>query len=257
MKHSSKQTPNFVLHKDNGMLTHNQIKFIHSLNLKKNRADAGLFVVEGKKNVTELLNSNFAIKHVYHTLEHEIDHPLAEKVSTNELSRMSHNTTPDGILAVAEIKKNPATPNPNTLQLCLDNISDPGNLGTIIRTADWFGIDTVFCSENTVDCFNPKVINSSMGSSFRVNVVYCSIEELLSTYKGDIFGAVLNGESIYTSTLQAKGMLVIGSESHGISPSIMPYITHKITIPNFGKAESLNAAIATGIILSEIKRKSI
>jgi TrmH family RNA methyltransferase len=257
MKQSSLQTPNFVLHKDNGMLTHNQIKFIHSLKLKKNREDAGLFVVEGKKNVTELLNSSFSIEHVYHTAEHHIHHPLAEKVSASELSRMSHNTTPDGILAVAQIKKTSATPNPNTLQLCLDNISDPGNLGTIIRTADWFGIDTIFCSENTVDCYNPKVINSAMGSIFRVNVVYCSIDEVLRNYTGSIFGAVIHGENIYTTSLQAKGMLVIGSESHGISPAIMAHVTQQLTIPNFGNAESLNAAIATGIILSEFKRKNV
>jgi RNA methyltransferase, TrmH family len=237
------------------MPTHNQIKFIHSLKLKKYRDESGLFVVEGKKLVDELLQSNVRIKNIYYSEGHSITDEKAEKVSSQELSRMSHLSTPSGILAVAEIPKNEVKLVANQWYLCLDTINDPGNLGTIIRTAEWFGISTIICSENTVDAYNPKVVQSSMGSLFRVNIVYVTIHELLSNYRGPIYGAVLNGENLYKTSLANKGVVIIGSESHGISQQLEKYITQRITIPSFGNAESLNAGIATGIILSEIKRK--
>lgn len=234
------------------MITHKHIKFVHSLKLKKNRGD--YFVVEGEKMIEELINSSFQVEHIYHTQEIKLSHPKAEQVSTKDMERMSHFKNSSHVLAVVKKPLSQNQLDENKLQIVLDDIKDPGNLGTIIRIADWFGIDSVFCSENTVDIFNSKTIQSSMGSLFRVNVSYMPIIELLPDYNAPILGAVLDGENIYESKLPETGIILIGSESHGISDEVKSLITQAIKIPQFGKAESLNAAVACGIICSEIKR---
>ena len=234
------------------MITHQKIKFVHSLKLKKNRSD--FFVVEGDKMIHELLQSSFEIEHVFYTQDTEIKHPNSESVSTKDMDRMSHLKNASSVLAVVKKPLSNHKLDENNLQIVLDCISDPGNLGTIIRIADWFGIKDVLCSENTVDIYNSKTIQSSMGSIFRVNISYANLQDELSTYKGTILGAVLDGENIYKTELPKNGMILIGSESHGISEVIKPFITNSIKIPQFGEAESLNAAVACGIICSEIKR---
>lgn len=234
------------------MITQKQIKFIHSLKLKKNRSD--FFVVEGEKMVKELIQSDFKIEHLYKTNNFNVDHDLIEVISEKEMSRMSHFKNPSSVLALVKKQNKLSALNPNKLEIALDNIKDPGNLGTIIRIADWFGISTIFCSENTVDLYNPKTVQSSMGSIFRVNVITKNLKSEFESYDGEIIGAHLEGQNIYQSKLNKKGVLLIGSESHGISNDLMPYVTKKVKIPSFGNAESLNAAVACGIICSEIKR---
>lgn len=233
------------------MITHNQIKFIQSLKQKKNRSE--YFVVEGEKMVEEAINSAFEIECIYLTSSSTINHKKCEIVSEKDMSRMTHFKNSSNALALLKQKQNTVEINANSLQIVLDNIKDPGNLGTIIRTADWFGIKDIFCSKETVDLYNSKTIQSSMGSIFRVNVNYVDLNSFLID-QPNVMGAILNGENIYESKLPENGLLIIGSESHGISENVLKHVTQPISIPNFGKAESLNAAIACSIILSEIKR---
>lgn len=238
------------------MITNQQIKLIQSLKMKKKREELGLFVVEGKKLVDELIHSSFEIESIYHTNDCKFEHKKAILVHKKELDRISQFKTNNDALAIVKCKSKNVSRNPNGLSLVLDSINDPGNLGTIIRTADWFNISTIYCSENTVDSYNHKVIQASMGSIFRVDVIYTNLTELLKIFKGKVYGAMLNGNNIYKENLEKNALVVIGSESHGISEEIMPYITNPITIKSFGKAESLNAAVATSIICSEFKRNS-
>ncbi|MFP5471113.1 MAG: TrmH family RNA methyltransferase [Bacteroidia bacterium] len=235
------------------MITRNQIKLIQSLKLKKNREEHHLFVVEGKKMVDELINSDFEIEQIYHTQDVAISHKKAIQISKKDLERISFLSSNNEVLALVNIKKSSAKIKPNEITIALDAISDPGNLGTIIRTADWFGVKHIICSENTVDVYNPKVIQASMGSLFRVNVNYVDLEQTLKSFKGNIYGSYLKGNNLYKEKLES-GILLIGSESHGISNEREKFVTNKITIPKFGNAESLNAATATAIILSEFKR---
>lgn len=235
------------------MITRNQIKLIQSLKLKKNREQLGLFVVEGKKMIEELIASDFEVEQIYHSNEFEITHEKAIQISSKDLERISFLSSNNNVLALVKIKESSAKTNPNELTLVLDSISDPGNLGTIIRTADWFGVEQILCSENTVDVYNPKVIQASMGSLFRVAVKYVDLKSELDNFKGKIYGAYLDGNSIYKEKFD-NGILIIGSESHGISKDLENYVTNKVTIPKYGNAESLNAAVATAIILSEFKR---
>jgi TrmH family RNA methyltransferase len=235
------------------MITHNQIKLIKSLNEKKNREEQQLFVVEGKKMVDELIQSDFDIEQIYHTQEYDINHPKAIKIAKKDLERISFLSSNCDVLALVKAKTKSSKIVENTIVLALDSINDPGNLGTILRTADWFGVKQIICSKNTVDVYNPKVIQASMGSIFRVDIAYVDLETALKNYKGNIYGAYLDGKNIYKESLNS-GVLLIGSESHGISKSLEKYVTNKVTIPKYGKAESLNAAIATAIVLSEFKR---
>ncbi|NCC17467.1 MAG: RNA methyltransferase [Bacteroidia bacterium] len=251
------------------MLSKAQIKRISSYKESKYRNQDKVFVVEGVKVVNELLNSCFEIETICALRQWLDDNSKSIinktnniiEVSGDELKKISSFSTPNQVLAVVK------TPSPkevvfkDKLVIALDQINDPGNLGTIIRIAHWFGIEDIICSENTVDQFNPKTIQSTMGSLFRVNVSYHNLKSYLQNLPKDypIYGAVVeNGENIYEKQVQKHGIIIIGSESHGISDEIIPLINNPITIPNFSinqKAESLNASIATGIIVSEFKRR--
>lgn len=232
-------------------ITKNQIKLIRSLQQKKGRRDHNLFVVEGIKNVLELIHSSFQVEHVFATEEIHFDHEH-QLISKKELVQLSSLKQPEGIIAVAKIKKF-AIKDDFKLTLVLDNINDPGNLGTIIRTADWFGVDQIICSEQTVDCYNSKVVQTTKGSIFHVPIIYTDLTDYLKDQK-NVYGASLDGSSLETMGSKGGKVLVMGSESHGISKEVQNYVQHLIKIPSFGKAESLNVAIATGILLNEFKK---
>ncbi len=235
-------------------------KLIKSLHKKKSREEAGKFLVEGGKNVEELLASDFRIDFLYTTKDFEKAHRKAidaKKIRTqivegSELVALGTLLQNDGALAVVYQKevKEPAI---SGVTLVLDEIRDPGNLGTLIRIADWYGIKNIVCSENCVDWYNPKVVSATMGSFTRVAPLYTDIVEFLKKQKAPILGAFLEGESTHSFSFPKEGFLIIGSESHGISREVGRLVTQKITIPKFGKAESLNAAIAGAVILDRWK----
>jgi TrmH family RNA methyltransferase len=259
------------------MLAKNEIKFINSLKLKKNRDAEGLFVAEGVKIVNDLLHSGMKVKQIYSSRNFQLSifnyHIDVIRIKETELKRISSLNSPNEVLAVCEIPQYSLEPAllSKKLNLVLDTIQDPGNLGTIIRIADWFGIENIICSNETVEVYNPKVIQATMGSISRVKVHYTALPafmEELKTQSPDvrIFGASLDGENLYTAKIVSKGFIVIGNESKGISAELMPYITDKILIPSFAAnlpdlkapgstVESLNAAIATSIICSEFRRR--
>lgn len=249
------------------MISKNHIKFIHSLQSKKQREKHNLFVGEGVKIATEFLNSDIKIRSIIATkdLLRQISyHGEAEiiEISETELKKISGLATPNKALIVAEIPEHDIKKEDfsSRLSVVLDNIQDPGNLGTIIRIADWFGIKNIVCSENSADAFNPKVVQATMGSIARVKVHYTDLGELLknSKLKTRVYGAVLEGKNIYKESLDRNGLIVLGNESRGISAKLLPYISDKIAIPSFSAdkshAESLNVAIAAAIICSEFKR---
>jgi len=235
------------------MITKAQVKHIHSLEDKKYRYKCNEFVVEGEKMLQELINSSLTINCIYATKDwieknQKIKNILIEEVHDYELEKISSLSTPNLALATVQIPANKAV-SPKGISLVLDRIQDPGNLGSIIRIADWFGIDTVYCSEDTVDVFNAKVVQASMGSVFRIKTQYVNIEELLTTNNQiPSYAAILNGEDICAHKSIQKGFIIVGNESKGVSNSIINLSTHKISIQRKGQAESLNAAIATGII---------
>jgi TrmH family RNA methyltransferase len=245
------------------MISRAQIKFIQSLKIKKFRKNSGCFIVEGEKAVSELLESGYKINHIFATRDWlELNNNLTkdilpEAIKEEEMERISSFSSPQPVLAVAEI---PAW-EPDLLQLeksltlLLDDIRDPGNLGTIIRIADWYGIDQIFCSETCVDLYNPKVISATVGSFTRVKVFYQELEELIKQKNNvPVYGCVLDGESVYTSKLPPVAMILIGNEAQGISPSLLQAVSSKISIPSFGAAESLNAAVATAIVCDNFRR---
>lgn len=236
-------------------ISKNKIKFLRSLRLKKNREEERCFIIEGEKMVLEALKEcPKLVREVY--LEKNtnliIDFPQLFEINTTESEQISGFKNPNKCLALLSYP----TIEPQILDfiLVLDQIQDPGNLGTIIRLADWFGLDKIIASNDTVDCFNPKVIQASMGSIFRVQVEYVDVKKYLSEIDLPIYGALLDGENVYKSTLPAKGVLVMGNEGNGLSPDVQKMITHKLTIPKFGQAESLNVSMATGILMSEFFR---
>ncbi|MDY8138817.1 RNA methyltransferase [Aquimarina sp. 2201CG5-10] len=244
------------------MVSKNQKKLIKSLYQKKYRKQHGLFVAEGKKVINELLEAGIGLHSLFTTdvTFFETDDEFIHIVSENELKQISFLTTAQLALAIFYIPEAEKI-NTDGLILALDDIRDPGNLGTIIRLCDWFGIQNLVCSEQTVDCYNPKVIQATMGSITRVNINYVNLEEFLkSEVSGsDIFGTFMNGSNIYTSNLPEKGVIVMGNEANGISENIEKLINERITIPRFGvvqKTESLNVATATSIVLSEFKRST-
>lgn len=232
-------------------------KLLKSLRLKKVRAQSGLFLVEGEKAILELCASEYRIQALYLTKEFQIMHRkavpkdvLVVTVDAAEISALGTLEVNTAGLAVVyqqiQVNKIPPT---NKMVLILDNIRDPGNLGTIIRIADWYGVSDIVCSPTCVDWYNPKVIMATMGSFARVKGYSLEPVQFLKGYSGPVYGAFLEGESTHTVRFPKIGALVIGNESHGISKEVAKLITHKITIPRFGKAESLNAAIATAVIL--------
>ncbi len=223
-------------------------------------------MAEGYKSVSEFIAAGYQIHTVYHTVAADAKlHNLSKKINFQEiteaeLQKMSGLTTPQQVLAVIQRPEWPQL-SPDTLQgkfsLVLDGVQDPGNLGTIIRTADWFGIHHIICSEDTVDAYNPKVVQATMGSLARVKIYYADLEALLPTLKLPVFGAMLNGVNIYTADFGSEGLILMGNEGNGIRPNIKPLITQAITIPRFGEAESLNVSIATALFCSEISRRAI
>lgn len=240
------------------MITKNTVKFIQSLKLQKYRNEHQLFVVEGRKMVEELLKSDFETTLLFATEryldEHELQDPRLETVTEVQMEQMSGQDTPPGLLAVARIPEQKPLASKGMV-LALDGIANPGNMGTIIRTAEWFGIRQVVCSKDCVELWNPKVIQATMGSVFRMQVTYTDLERFLEDTKTAgkaIYGALLEGTNLFRMTSWEEGVIVIGSESHGIRPGVLPYITHPITIPRAAGSvtESLNASMATGIILA-------
>ncbi|MFC6859086.1 TrmH family RNA methyltransferase [Zunongwangia atlantica] len=239
------------------MVSKSQIKLITSLGQKKYRQKNGLFVAEGIKVIRELLNSDFQLEKLFASEAifdvSEDQFILAEE---RELKKISFLKTPQTALALFKI------PQQNLgilddLTVALDGVRDPGNLGTIIRLCDWFGVKNLVCSQDTVDCFNPKVIQSTMGSITRVNVIYKNLTEFLQSHDLVSYGTFMEGENVYQKKLQQKAVLVMGNEANGISPEIEKLISEKISIPQFGQSqetESLNVATATAIFLSEFRR---
>ena len=240
------------------MLSKNQLKLLTSLQQKKYRIKYGLFIAEGVKVVKELLNSSIVCEKLYciNDFESELIDFKPEIISEKELKKISSFKTPNKVLGVFRIPKQRGI-REEGLILFLDAIKDPGNLGTIIRLCDWFGIEQLICSEETVDCYNSKVVQATMGSFSRLSIVYANLKNILSDTNLPIYGALLEGENVYACKLPENGILIMGNESNGISNELIELITHKITIPRFGnlkETESLNVASATAILLSEFKR---
>ena len=244
------------------MISKAKAKFIKSLQLKKYRKEEQCFIVEGAKSVEELLYSDFDVQWVaaspsfLEANQQSIRKKNAEPVecSESELSAVSSFQNNNSALAIAKMKPDHKPLLKNELALVLDDIRDPGNLGTIIRTADWYGIRHIIASEETADFYNPKVISSTMGSFCRVQVFYTSLGEYLQQTTLPVYGAFLNGDDIHTIAPPAAALVVIGNESRGISDELKKFIAHPITIPRIGHAESLNAAIATAVILDNMTR---
>ena len=239
------------------MVSKNQIKLINSLQQKKYRKLHNLFIAEGKKVIQELIEANFSLEHLFVTKENLFDKKFhSELISDAELKKISALTTANDCLAVFKIKE--VNSNASTgLELALDNIKDPGNMGTIIRLCDWFGISKIVCTEETVDIYNPKVVQATMGSLARVEVLYTNLTDYLKTADVAIFGTFMEGKNIYKTELPSQGIIVMGNEANGISAEIESLVTQKISIPRFGnlqQTESLNVATATAVILSEFKR---
>ncbi|MFD2099454.1 TrmH family RNA methyltransferase [Flagellimonas iocasae] len=238
------------------MVTKNQIKLVVSLKQKKYRSQHGLFVVEGEKTVNELLQ--WGLK-AYAVFADNSQNPKgfegAEVVSKATMKQMSSLTNPSGILGVFYMPK-AKTGEASDWILALDAVRDPGNLGTIIRLCDWFGITQLICSEDTVDCYNPKVLQATMGSIARINIVYTNLEAYLEHTDLVVYGAFMDGASVYVEKLPASGILVMGNEANGISSDVTKHIAQRISIPQYGQAttESLNVATATAILLNEIRR---
>ncbi len=239
------------------MVSKSQIKLITSLAQKKYRLKNRLFIVEGKKSIAEFLNSALKLEKLY-TTEAVFEAPAdkTELISEAELKKISQLKTPQTALALFAIPQYQETDFSNLI-LALDDVRDPGNLGTIIRLCDWFGVETLMCSKNTADAYNPKVVQASMGSLSRVKIFYTDLNEFLSETKLPVYGAFMDGENVYQSQLPEKAVLVMGNEANGISAEISAKITQRISIPAFGtsgKTESLNVATATAILLSEFRR---
>ncbi len=241
-------------------ISKNKIKWIRSLQQKKNREDLGLFIVEGEKMVNEALNSfgnyiEFLCITKFSTIIPKNPTFEVAIASDEELKSISSLKNPNKSLIVLKIPKTKTVD--TQFRIALDGIQDPGNMGTILRLADWFNVKEIICSNDTVDIYNPKVVQASMGAIFRINVIYCDLVDYLTETKEPIFGALLEGENIYKKTVKPNGILVLGNEGNGISKEVISLIKNPITIPRFGKAESLNVSVATGILLSEFFRGSI
>lgn len=241
------------------MISNSQKKHVVSLKQKKFRTAHQSFVVEGVKMVEELLLADYVIESIYATSNWMDENPevVCTEVSEKELGQLSSLKTPNQVLAVVKQKEFELTELSSKLSIAVDKLQDPGNLGTIIRTADWFGVDTIICSKDSVDIYNPKVLQATMGSFFRVNIIYVDLIDFFGDNKElTVYGALLDGENVYQKDLNINGsVLLMGNESKGISEELLPFITEKLLIPNFGKAESLNVATATAILCSEFKRK--
>ena len=251
------------------MISKNQIKYIHQLELKKFRKQEGLFIAEGHKVVGDLLRAGFKPRQIFAVQDWITDNSSQlsvldsqlSGVNLEELTRLSLLQHPQQVLALFPIPDEQTIPSPkNALSILLDNVQDPGNLGTIIRIADWFGIDTIYCSLGTVDAWNPKVVQATMGSIARVHIKYVDPQLLFDSLPDNfpVYGTFLDGDNIYTQQLSQQGIIVMGNEGNGISDAVRSRVTHKLLIPDFHKgdtADSLNVAIATAITCSEFRRR--
>jgi TrmH family RNA methyltransferase len=254
------------------MLSKNRIKHLQSLSFKKNRSIHKEFIAEGEKIASELLQSTLHIKAIYASNQwlaknRQLLHKITEIVetSTDELKKISNLSSPNEVLLLCAIPSYElkAEALKTQLSIVLDNVRDPGNLGTIIRLADWFGIENIICSEECADCFNPKVVQATMGSITRIKLHYVDLASFFKNLSKlndiPIYGALLNGKNIYHQKLSKHGIIMMGNESKGISPALIPYITQALQIPSFNlnsEIDSLNVAMATAIICSEFKRNS-
>lgn len=239
------------------MLSKNQIKLITSLKQKKYRLQHGLFVVEGTKTIQEFLQSDFELDTLYTIEPFNIDAKKEALISEAELKRISFLKTPNKALAIFKVPRSKPIDH-SKLIVALDDVRDPGNLGTIIRLCDWFGVNDLVCSQETVDCFNPKVIQATMGSITRVNVTYLDLADFLKQARPPIYGTFMDGTNVYNKELSETGVVVLGNEANGISKNIESIVTEKLSIPRFGTlqaTESLNVATAAAILLSEFKRR--
>ena len=238
------------------MISKNQIKNITRLQQKKYRQQEGLFIAEGVKVINEFLNSTFKLVDLFTTKTFNVENETL--ITAAELKKISALKTPNTALAVFEIPKLSLIESKGLI-VALDALRDPGNLGTIIRLCDWFGVKQLLCSKETVDCFNPKVVQATMGSLTRVNVFYIDLNHYLEETKQTVFGAFMDGENVYASNLPADGILVLGNEANGISQSIEKQVNQRVSIPRFGDlqaTESLNVATAGAILLSEFRRSN-
>jgi len=242
------------------MVSDKQIKIIKSLKLKKNRIKHNLFVAEGDKTILELILADFKINSLYSTNTNieGVENSVVQ-LSKSELNKISNLSNPKNSLGVFEIPKSKNI-DYNKLIIGLDNISDPGNLGTIIRLCDWFGVEDLICSLETVDCYNPKVVQASMGSISRINITYLDLQKTIENNSIKTYGTYMQGDSLYEVDEIQKGLVLFGNEANGINPNLSKFIDKRLSIPRFGKlkkTESLNVANALSIVLSENARKSI
>ena len=249
------------------MLSKNKIKYIRSLELKKNRKEEQVFLAEGHKLVEDLIG-HFSCKLLVATSLWLESHPHVQadeviEVTQDELTRASLQKTPQGVLAVFEQPRYEISPDVLARSLCLalDDVQDPGNLGTIIRLADWFGIEDIFCSHGTADVYNPKTVQATMGAIARVRVHYCDLVSLISSAKDvPVYGTFLDGNNMYNETLTPNGLIVMGNEGKGVSAEVGSLINKRLYIPNFPMeretSESLNVAIATAVVCAEFRRRS-
>ena len=250
------------------MISKNQLKYIRQLEQKKYRRREGVFVAEGTKVVGDLLQ-RYRPKAVFATADWQAPAGITPQLVTDdELRRISFLQHPQQVLALfplpvssqpSTVNSKPSTPN-SDLSLALDGVQDPGNLGTIIRIADWFGISTIICSEDTVDAWNPKVVQATMGSIARVNIIYLNLPDFLDTLPADfpVYGTFLDGDNIYTQELTPNGLIIMGNEGNGISEAVRSKVNRRLLIPDFHQgptADSLNVAIATAITCSEFRRR--
>ena len=240
------------------MVSKNQIKLITSLHQKKYRLSNQLFFAEGVKVIQELLKSNFELEHLYETelFFESVSNEKKSLITESDLKKISALANPNTCLAIFRMPK-PKSIIEKGLIVALDDIRDPGNLGTIMRLCDWFGIEQLICSESSVDVYNPKVVQATMGSISRVNVNYIDLESFLKNNKLPVFGTFMDGTIIYNETLPKEGIIVFGNEANGISKKIEKLVKKRIAIPRFGsiqETESLNVATATAIVLNEFRR---
>jgi TrmH family RNA methyltransferase len=242
------------------MVSKSKIKFIKSLQVKKYRKQEQCFVVEGAKSVKELLNSDFEVTWLAGKVEFLLQNEEilrrkrveAVEATEKELTQVGSFQTNDAAIALAHIKDNKLPPISHEFCVVLDDLRDPGNVGTIIRTADWYGIKNIIASEETADFYNPKTISATMGSFCRVNVFYANLPQFFETNALPVFGTFMNGTDVHQVEFGKGGLIVIGNESNGICDEVAGYVQQRITIPRLGSAESLNAAIATGIVLDVV-----
>ena len=243
------------------MISKNQLKYIRQLEQKKYRRREGVFVAEGTKVVGDLLQ-RYRPEAVFATADWQAPTGITPQLVTDdELRRISFLQHPQQVLALFPLPVNSKPSTVNTeLSLALDGVQDPGNLGTIIRIADWFGISTIICSEDTVDAWNPKVVQATMGSIARVNIIYLNLPDFLDTLPADfpVYGTFLDGDNIYTQELTPNGLIIMGNEGNGISEAVRSKVNRRLLIPDFHQgptADSLNVAIATAITCSEFRRR--